>query len=307
MGKKILLYIGLIILTIGLIIALIFQFKRSNPAPLRNGQLPVVASFYPLYFWASEIGGPKAMVINLTPAGAEPHDYEPTARDIAQIESSRLLIINGDGLEAWVDNIKNNIDPTRTKTVIASEGLIDQSATAKNNLDPHIWLDPLLAQKMVDKITLSFSEVDPTNSAYYQSRATVLKSKITKLDEAYRQGLSHCENKNIITAHAAFAYLAQAYGLKQIAITGLSPEAETAPRQLATISQLARINNIKYIFFESLVSPKLAQTLASEIGAQTLVLNPLEGLSESEMAAGKDYFSEMNNNLINLRIALKCQ
>lgn len=311
MAKKISIYLGLIIIICGLAITIIYRLQRLFPAPPasdKNERLAVITSFYPLYFLASAIGGERATVINLTPAGAEPHDYELTAQDIAQIETSRLLIINGNGLEAWADNIKNNIDPAQTKIIIAGEGLteITVSGDAKKT-DPHIWLDPILTQKMTDKITLGLIAADPQNQDYYQANATMLKSKLADLDNAYRSGLSNCENKDIITAHAAFAYLARAYDLRQVAITGLAPEAEASPRQMVEISKFAKDKKINYIFFESLVSPKLAQTIASEIGAQTLVLNPLEGLSDSDLAAGKDYFSEMKNNLINLRTALKCQ
>lgn len=307
MGKKISIYIILILMIGGMTAAIFYRAPKSAKTPLSDDRPMVITSFYPLYFLASTIGGQRATVINLTPAGAEPHDYELTAQDIAQIETSRLLIINGSGLEAWGQKIKDNIS-ARTKIIVASDGLTDQTlAGDKNQPDPHIWLDPTLAQKIADKIALGLIETDPKNQDYYQANAAMLKSKLADLDNAYRTGLSNCENKDIITAHAAFAYLARAYGLRQIAITGLAPEAEASPRQMVEISKFARDKKINYIFFESLVSPKLAQTIAAEIGAQTLVLNPLEGLSDSDLAAGQDYLSEMQNNLNNLKIALKCQ
>lgn len=307
MGKKISIYIILILMISGLTAAIFYRAPKPSQTSLSADRPTVITSFYPLYFLASTIGGERATVINLTPAGAEPHDYELTAQDIAQIETSRLLIINGGGLEAWGQKIKDNIS-ARTKIIVASDGLTDQTlAGDKNQPDPHIWLDPTLAQKIADKITLGLIETDPKNQDYYQANAAMLKSKLVDLDSAYRTGLSNCENKDIITAHAAFAYLARAYGLRQVAITGLAPEAEASPRQMVEISKFARNKKINYIFFESLVSPKLAQTIAAEIGAQTLVLNPLEGLSDGDLAAGQDYLSEMQNNLNNLKIALKCQ
>lgn len=307
MGKKILIYISLILIIGGLAAAIFYRASKPAQMPLPANRSTVITSFYPLYFLASTIGGDRATVINLTPAGAEPHDYELTAQDIAQIETSRLLIINGGGLEAWGQKIKDNIS-ARTKIIVASDGLTDQTlAGDKNQPDPHIWLDPTLTQKIADKIALGLIAADPQNQDYYQANAAMLKSKLADLDSAYRAGLSNCESKDIITAHAAFAYLARAYGLRQVAITGLAPEAEASPRQMVEISEFARDKKINYIFFESLVNPKLAQTIAAEIGAQTLVLNPLEGLSDSDLAAGRDYLSEMQNNLNNLKIALKCQ
>jgi len=307
MSKKILIYIILILMIGGLATAIFYRAPKPAQTLDPADRPTVITSFYPLYFLAKTIGGQRATVINLTPAGAEPHDYELTAQDIAQIETSRLLIINGSGLEAWGQKIKDNIS-ARTDIIVVSDGLTDKAlADGKDQPDPHIWLDPALAQKIADKITLGLIAADPQNQDYYQANSAMLKSKLADLDNAYRTGLSNCKNKDIITAHTAFAYLARAYGLRQVSITGLAPEAEASPRQMVEISKFAKDKKINYIFFESLVSPKLAQTIAEEIGAQTLVLNPLEGLSDSDLAAGRDYLSEMQNNLNNLKIALKCQ
>ena len=273
-----------------------------------SGKLQVVASFYPLYFFSREIGGDKADVTNIVPSGAEPHDYEPTAQDMAKMESCKLIILNGGGLEAWSDSVRKNIDAKNTTIVVAGEGLTTQQVTegGQTETDPHVWLAPRLAQKMVERIAQAFEQADPANKDYYQSNADSLKTKLGDLDAEYRRGLSTCKSKNIITSHAAFGYLATAYGLNQVPIAGLSPDAEPSPRQLADIAKFARDNNVKYIFFESLASPKLSQTIATEVGAQTLVLNPIEGLSEEEMSQGKTYFSIMQDNLTNLRTALQC-
>jgi zinc transport system substrate-binding protein len=272
-------------------------------------KMAVVASFYPLYYLSSQIGGDKAAVYNITPAGAEPHDYEPTAQDLARIEKSRLLVLNGGGLEAWAEDISKNIDPAATAVVVAGEGLMTGQVEedGQRAADPHIWLSPQLAQRMADRITQAFVQADPANGEYYQANAQVLNAKLQGLDAEYRQGLSDCASKSIITSHAAFGYLAAAYGLTQVSISGLAPEAEPSPQQLIGIAKFAKDNQVKYIFFESLVSPKLAETIANEVGAQTLVLDPLEGLSDAELAAGKDYLTEMRNNLANLKTALACK
>jgi zinc transport system substrate-binding protein len=159
---------------------------------------------------------------------------------------------------------------------------------------------------MVDKIEAELIKINPNNTSYYQSNKKILKEKFVSLDNDYKQGLSNCVEKNIITSHAAFSYLATTYNLNQIAITGVSPDSEPSLKQLATVAQFATDNNVKYIFFESLLSPKLSQTIAKEVGAKSLVLNPIEGLTDEEVASGKDYFSEMRNNLANLKIALQC-
>ncbi len=276
--------------------------------PHRESQkLEVAASFYPLYFFASQIGGEKVAVLNVTPADAEPHDYEPTAQDIARIESSRVLILNGN-LEPWGDRIEENIDLKRTVVLTAGQGLTTQHVieNGENILDPHVWLSPPLAKQMVDKIAAVLAHADPGNADYYGSNARILKSKLDDLNNAYRQGLAHCAKKDFITSHAAFGYLATTYHLKQVPIAGLSPDAEPSPRRLADIANFARKNNVKVIFFESLVSPKLSQTIATEIGAHTMVLDPIEGVTNDERAAGKNYLTKMQENLANLRIALQC-
>lgn len=292
----------------------------SNP----SGKIPVAASFYPLYFFAAEIGGDKAAVINITPSGTEPHDYELTAQDIAKIEQSKLLILNGMGLEAWSENIQKNIDPKKTSVLTANLGMdqvcsIDAKAhplpltekqkesICQRQADPHIWVAPFMAENIVQNILDGYIKIDPANAAYYQANAAVLKNKLSELDLQYQKGLANCQLKTFITSHAAFGYLAAAYGLNQLSIAGLSPDAEPSPAQLADIAKQAKADNIKYIFFESLASPKLSQTIAAEIGAQTLVLDPLEGLTKEDITAGKNYFTVEENNLKNLQTALQCQ
>ena len=281
----------------------------SPSTPSENdGKLPVVTSFYPLYFFAERIGGDKAAVTNIVPAGAEPHDYEPTAQDMARMEKSRLIIVNGGGLEAWSDRLAKNISAKNTTIVVAGEGLSTRETTEDGAMmtDPHIWLDPVLAKKMAERIVLGFEAVDPEHAAFYRENAGRLLGQLDDLDAAYRSGLHTCAEKNIITSHAAFGYVAAEYGLNQVSIAGLSPDAEPSPSELANIVQFAKANHVRYIFFERLASPKLSQTIATEVGTKTLVLNPLEGLSGDELARGEDYFSVMHGNLVNLQTALRC-
>lgn len=299
-------FIGISLLIISIAL---FLYKQQIPAQEESEKMRVTTSFYPIYFFAMQIGGDKADVSNITPAGAEPHDYELTPQDVVRIENSDLLILNGGNLEAWSAAIQRNLDKNRTKVVVAGEGLTFNQIEEEGEIitDPHVWLSPVLAQKMTDKIAEGLALVDASNKEYFLARAELLKAKLRDLDDSYKKGLNFCSKKDIITSHAAFGYLASAYGLTQIAITGLSPDAEPSPQQLADIVKFAKTREIKYIFFESLVSPKLSETIAREVGAQTLVLNPMEGLSNEESDQGKDYFSEMRNNLINLQLALQCR
>jgi len=287
-------------------------------------KMRVVTSFYPLYFFASEIGGDKAEVMNVTPAGAEPHDYEPTSQDIIAIQDSDLFVFNGVGFEAWVGRILQ--DTALQGTIVeAADGLAtlegdeheheheeDEHVEAVQGeddhiMDPHVWLSPVLASRMADRIAQGFVAADPANASYYTANAESLKARLSELDAQYQTGLARCAKKDFVTSHAAFGYLAAAYKINQVPISGLSPKEEPSVRQLATIATFAREHGVQHIFFEELVSPKLAQTVATEIGAQTLVLNPIEGLAAEDLKAGKNYLTEMSENLAHLRIALQCE
>jgi zinc transport system substrate-binding protein len=260
-----------------------------------------------MYFFATQIGGEKVDVLNITPAGAEPHDYEPTAQDIAQIEKSGVLSVNGH-VEAWGNKIRDDLTNQNVDVVTAGEGLFTLKLTEGGNTspDPHLWLDPKLAEKEAGKIEQAFLKKDPANAAYYQANLKYLNTKLEQLDAQYQKSLSTCQSKDIVTSHAAFGYLAKEYGLHQVAIAGLSPDAEPSGQQLADVAEFAKKNNVHYIFFESLISPKLSETVAHEIGAQTLVLDPIEGIPDDKIKQGENYFTVMESNLQNLQKALIC-
>lgn len=292
------------------IIALaLWAFTGGKPNQTSNDKLTITTSFYPLYFFTKSIVADRADVYNITPSGAEPHDYELTTGDQARIYDSALLVLNGVKLEAWGGNITNNLRGSSTKVISVGDQLANSTISENGILgrDPHVWLDPALAKKMVGAITEAIIQIDPQGTEIYQANSKNLISNLSILDEEFRTGLSNCQQKNIVTSHSAFGYLAKEYGLNQISVAGLSPDAEPSADSLAKVADFARKNNIKYIFFESLVSPKLAQTVAREVGAQTMVLNPLEGLTSAEIATGKNYFTEMERNLKNLKTALGCR
>lgn len=276
----------------------------SHPVESRSSEnrISIVTSFYPLFYFASRIAGENALVNNITPAGSEPHDYEPTPQDMVRIEQSDLLILNGVGLESWGNSIRDILKNSSVMIVLVGETL-----AGRTEHDPHVWLNPKLAMEEVRTIQRALEQIDPVSKTDYEKNAQSLIDELLALDKDYREGLQKCQNKDIITAHAAFGYLADEYGFEQVAITGLSPDAEPTPKKLAELSDFAKRHDVRTIFFETLVSPKLARTLAQEIGAEPLALNPLEGLSNEEISQGKNYFTEMENNLTNLKIALQCQ
>lgn len=271
-------------------------------------RIQIVTSFYPLYFFASQIALNNAEIHNITPAGAEPHDYEPTARDMANIENSKLLIVNGGKFEGWTNSVKSVIDDKKTLILNIQENLTNQNTIRSNEelQDPHYWLSPVLAKEEIILIRDNLIAVDPNNANYYNINSKILLDKLEALNIIFKTELSRCEKKDIITSHSAFGYLARQYGFNQISISGLSPDEEPSAKKLIEVASFAKNNNVNYIFFESLVSPKLSNTIAREIGAKTLVLNPIEGLTDSEIAHGENYFTVMQDNLTNLKLALQC-
>lgn len=298
--------IGVIIIV--MVISAVFAGSHKQAAP---DQIGITASFYPLAEFARQVGGDKVEVTNLTPPGAEPHDFEPSPQDIVKIKQSQIFIYTGAGFEPWADKVASDL---KDVTVINASAGIDllpalpeQSGQTPGDhqSDPHFYLDPVIDEVIVQTIADSLSQVDPANQAYYQENASRYNAKLAALDQSYKTGLQDCKLREIITSHAAFAYLAKRFGLTQVPIAGLSDE-DPSPARLAEIATIAKDHDIRYIFFEKLVSPRLSDTIASEVGAQTLVLNPAEGLTSEEQAAGKDFIGLMQDNLSNLRLALDC-
>ncbi len=251
----------------------------------------VVAAFYPLAFAAETVGGAAVDVENLTPTGAEPHDLELTPSDVQAIDDADLVLLLGHGFQPQLERAAGDGD--RVLELLDTPGL-----DLLPNDDPHVWLDPLRYVRIVERIGEAVGK---------PAAAEKVATRLRALDREFRQGLAHCARHEIVTSHEAFAYLAQRYGLRQIAVTGLTPEAEPAPRDLERVVGLVRDTGATTVFFETLVSPRIAETVAREAGAKTAVLNPIEGLTEEEASQGDDYFSLMRANLAALEEALGCR
>jgi zinc transport system substrate-binding protein len=249
----------------------------------------VVASFYPLAFAAEQIV-PSADVENLTPPGAEPHDLELSPADAAAVRQARLVLLLGHGFQPQLEDAAGDGD--NVVRLLDTPGL-----DLLPNGDPHVWLDPLRYAKIVTRIGQALGN---------EEAAASLVTRLHQLDADYRAGLANCERHEIVTSHEAFAYLAQRYGLEQVPITGLSPEAEPQPADLARVVQLVKERGVTTVYYETLVSPRIAETVARETGAKTAVLDPLEGLTPSEIAQGEDYFTRMRANLRALEEGLGC-
>ena len=278
----------------------------------------MIATFYPLQHLAQRVVGDRFQVTSLVPPGVEPHDWEPTPRGIAAIKKAKVFIYQGAGLETWADRTVATLGREGPVVVKATTGLSLRSVaeepakhrtpgTAKEPpLDPHVWLDPQLYGQQAAAVRDALAKADPDGEAVYTANLASLKMELDELNDEMKLGLSNCERRTFVTAHAAFAYLADRFELKQVAISGISGESEPSPARLRGIVQRVRQEGATHIFFETLASPAVSETVAKEVGAQTLVLNPIEGLSTEEVKAGADYFSVQRQNLANLRIALDC-
>ncbi len=264
----------------------------------------VVTTIYPLWEFARQVAGDRATVVSLVPAGVEPHDWEPAPRDVSQVRQAAVFVHTGTPLDGWAEKLLADL-PGRRVVVNVRGGL--GVLTVGGITDPHLWLDPTLARAQVLAIAGGLEQADPAGREFYAENAKAFVARLDALDLEFAAGLADCARREVVTSHAAFAYLARRYRLTQVSVMGLSPEAEPSPADLAAIVRTARRLKVTHVFYETLVSPRLAETLSREIGATPLPLNPIEGVSPAEAAAGTGYLELMRANLANLRTALGCR
>ncbi len=276
----------------------------GTPPGESGNQLQIYASVYPLADFAEKIGGKHVSVTLLVPPGVEPHDFEPSAKDLAGLSRADVFIYNGVGFEAWIDQAKEILDPERTVIVSAVESIELLQAGEFRDTDPHVWLDPLRAKKQAKNIRDALIKADPDHAEDYRTNFRKLSRRFDELHRTFTETVERAEKREFIVSHAAFGYLADRYGLRQIAISGLSPSDDPGPKALKAVIETAKKHRVKVIFFDSLVPGKVARTVKDEVGAEALVLNPLEGLTPQEAEAGEYYFSIMKKNAENLGKAL---
>jgi zinc transport system substrate-binding protein len=296
-----------------------------------EGKVNVVTSFYPLYDFTRKIGGEHVNVINLIPAGVESHDWTPKSRDMKNITKADILVYNGAGFEGWVHDFLESLKGDSKLLVIeASQGIplistseegepadeahegeeqhdghSDEQGHSPGGVDPHVWLSPLQMKKLAENIKDALVQADAAHQSDYEANFELLAAKLDELHQKYVSVTSSAARKDIVVSHQAFGYLVRDYGLRQLPVMGLSPESEPTAQDIRKISQFVREHNVRYILFEELVSPKLAQTLADDLNIETLVFNPIEGLTEEQEKANEDYISLMEKNLISLEKALQ--
>lgn len=292
--------------------------------------IEVVASFYPMYDFAQKIGGDRVTVKNLVPAGTEPHDWEPSPQDIKDLQAADVFVYHGAGMEHWVEDALESMPEDGPTAVEASEGIELLPAAEEDHdhgeaadehghadeadehdhdhdhgqYDPHAWLSPKNAVKELENVKNALVKADPAGKDVYEANYEKWAAEFAALDAEYEAALSAVPNKSIVVSHQAFGYLCDAYGLTQVPIEGMEADAEPDAKTMAEIVEFVKANNVRTIFSEELVSPKVARAIADASGASCETLNPLEGLTDEELASGADYLSVMRENLDALEKAL---
>ena len=281
----------------------------SNGSATKDADVTLAASFYPLAFAAEQIGGDCVEVTNLTPPGAEPHDLELTPDDVEAIATADLVVYLGGGFQPAVQDA---IDEAQggTLDLLAEVDTVDAPPSEADEgltVDPHIWLDPGLFATAIPPLVDAMETAAPDDSCDFHAGGAALINQLDALHTAFAAGLADCRVTTLVTNHAAFGYLAAAFGLTQAAISGLAPDTEPTPERIAELVDLVHRDGVTTVFSEALVSPEVAQTLADEAGVDVAVLDTLEGLTPDEVDAGQDYGSVMRRNLATLRGGLDCR
>jgi zinc transport system substrate-binding protein len=306
------------------VLALVACQRNSAPAG-KEKLLQVVTTLFPLYDFARNIGGEKAHVVLLLPPGIEAHSFDPKPRDILTINRADLFVFTGSFMEPWATSLIKGIRGKRLAVVDSStdvpllsevpggapkgEGRDRSNPSGhREPIDPHIWLDLSNARKMVDNILAGFVQKDPQNRSFYERNAEVYKARLQKLDEGFRNGLSDCETRLFVHGgHYAFNYLARRYGLTYVSVYGFSPNAEPSPRHLADIIDTMRQRRSKCVFYEELIQPRVAETIAKETGARLLPLNGGHNVTRDELDKGVSFISLLEQDLQSLKTGLQCR
>ena len=258
----------------------------------------VVAAFYPLQYAAQQVGGSDVDVTNLTQPGVEPHDLELSAQQVGQIADADLVL--------YVKGFQPAVDEAIAQQ--AADKAIDVSAALQQlsldgAADPHVWLDPANMAEIGNEISRRLAEISPADANAFASNSKALASTMAALTSEYQAGLAACRTSTMVVSHDAFGYLAKAFGLTQVGISGLSPEAEPSPARIKDVADIVSKEGVTTIYYETLVDPKVAQTLAEETGATAAKLDPLEGLAADSTG---DYATVMRENLATLIAGQGC-
>lgn len=313
MKNKIIVGIIALVAIVGGMIAL-SQIKGTKQKNIDAGKIKITTTLFPLYDMAKNIGADKADVSLLVPPGMEPHTFEPKPSDIIKINEADYFVYTGRFMEPWAEDIINGVRNKNLIAVDASKGtrmipaVFHDRDEPRGALDPHIWLDFDNAKIMAKNIADALAATDPADKAFFQHRVDAYNTKLIELDAAFRTTLSTCKSREIVYGgHYAFGYLARRYGLKYLTAQGVSPDAEPTAKDLVRLVEQIKKNNIHYVFYEELTSPKIAETIARETDAKILLLNAAHNVTKDQFERGVSFFDILHADLEQLKIGLECR
>jgi zinc transport system substrate-binding protein len=284
--------------------------EREQSETERDEKINIYTSIYPLNFIVDEIGGDKVNAINVIPPGTDPHDFEPSLKLVADItEGADLFIYNGAGLEPWAErateNMEGNVieaaDFVELLSIDEEDDHAEEDEDDHGDKDPHIWLSLKNVDMIAKVVEQKLIEIDAVNEVYYSENYEKLSIKLMELDEKYKRELSERKSDTFLVSHSAFKYLAKEYSLNQLSVSGVSPNAEPSPRTLSDLIDISNREQLDYIFFETLASPRSVEMLSKEANLEPLLLHTIEGLTEENIEKDDDYISLMEENLENLK------
>jgi zinc transport system substrate-binding protein len=289
--------------TIAVAAILILLVGCTAPAQ-DSGKLKVITTVFPLYEFVKEVGGDRIEITLILPPGVEPHTYDPRPSDIQNLAKANLVVYVGKGMEPWFSRIITGLDRKDLAELEAGS----YASLSDRVKDPHFWLDFKNDPVVIDAIATKLASLDPKDEEYFIANAQFYKEKLLKLDSEYRSGLADCSRREFITGgHEAFGYLAERYNLTEIAVYGVSPDSEPTPKKMQELFRVANDHNIKYVFFESLIDPRIADTIAQEIKGGTIVLDPGDNLASAQWQSKTTFISLMESNLVSLKKGLECR
>ena len=293
------------IILVGTVLALYFS---NSITPGTSSKLKVIATFYPLYDFAQNVGGNKTDVSILVPETVDVHAFEPTPSSIAEISSADVLIYNGAGLEPWIQDVINAAGNTKLVKVDTSQGINllpvpSQFQNGNRTLDPHIWLDPLNAKQQVNNILQGLIKADHADTQYFTQNANNYEAKLDALNSQAINATTNTATKYFVTFHEAFAYFAKQYNVTQLAISGPFEE-EPTPTDIQNVISAINQYHLKYVGYESLENPAISQSISSQTSATLIEMNPIEGLTTQEKSAGDSYITLMQQDINNIHLAL---
>ena len=303
-----------------LLLPLIFSCQNSRETEQPDNKLQIIATIFPIYDMARNIGGDKVKVTMLLPPATDAHNYELKPNDIIRISKADLFLYVNMEMEHWAYKVikttssNTKLLPVETGSGITMLPLTESGKEDKDHhhdaskFDPHIWLDFSNAQKMADNIASALIKIDQRHSDYYLKNAALYKNKLAALDIKFRTGLTGCKNRTILHAgHWAFAYLANKYGLKYYSVYNVSADSEPEPQKIMALIQQIKDTKTRYIYSEDLINPRLAETIARETGTGLLKLNNGHTISKAEISRGVSFLSLMEENLVNLKRGMQCR